>query len=96
MTDDAPTYEELLTKFNELKESNDKINAKLEETTKALNDSRALNTKLLLKDGVEPPTEPTPEPEPEPETMEQFVDSFIKKTCEHRNNIYGEKIYDIN
>ena len=96
MTEDAPTYEELLAKFNELKESNQKMEAKLEETANSLNESRALNTKLLLKDGVTPTPEPDPEPEPEPETVEQFVDSFIKKSCEKRNKDYGEIIYDVN
>ena len=104
MTDNpnAPTYDELLAKFNE---ATDKINEltskmssyedKLKQTENDLKSSRALNTKLMFNDpSVKAGIDPEPTPEPEPETLEQFVDSFAKVAVDHVNQKYRSTIYD--
>ena len=106
MTDNpnAPTYDELLAKFNE---ATDKINEltskmssyeeKIEQTEKDLKASRALNTKLMFNDPtVKTTLNPEPTPEPEPETLDQFLDSFAKKAVDIVNEKYRCKIYDYN
>lgn len=103
MADNAPTYDELLAKFNALSEENKEMSEKMQayegkisEMDDALKQSRALNTKLMFNDpSVGVPNEPDV-PEPEPETLEQFIDSFAKVAVEHVNIKYGEKIYGDN
>lgn len=104
MTDNpnAPTYDELLAKFNE---ANDKINEltskmnsyedKLKATENDLKASRALNTKLMFNDPtVKANLNPEPGPEHEPETLDQFLDSFANEAAKYVNAKHRCKIYD--
>ena len=104
MSENAPTYDELLSKYNEMMDKNKELSEKIASYDNKLNQmdddlrqARALNTKLMFDDpSVPAQMTPTPEDEPEPETLEQFIDSFAKVAVHNVNLKYGEKIYDDN
>lgn len=101
MSENAPTYDELLAKLNEAQSQNKELSEKIESTLNkvtSLEDSlaqaRALNTKLMFNDpSVPAQMNPDPEPDDEPETLDQFIDSFAKVAVHNVNLKYGEKIY---
>lgn len=98
---DAPTYDELLAKFNEqsqmiseLKEKYEASENKINSLNKDLETSRALNTKLMFEDTtVRVPNSEPVAVEPEPETMEQFIDSFVDKAIDIVNARNRKEIY---
>lgn len=104
MSENAPTYDELLSKYNEMMDKNKELSEKIasydnkiSQMDDDLKQARALNTKLMFDDpSVPAQMTPTPEDEPEPETLEQFIDSFAKVAVHNVNLKYGEKIYDDN
>lgn len=101
MSENAPTYDELLAKLNEAQSQNKELSEKIESTLNkvtSLEDSlaqaRALNTKLMFNDpSVPAQMNLDPEPDDEPETLDQFIDSFAKVAVHNVNLKYGEKIY---
>lgn len=104
MSENAPTYDELLSKLNELQSQNAELSEKMQASANkitsledSLSQARALNTKLMFDDpSVPAQMTPVPDDEPEPETLEQFIDSFAKVAIHNVNLKYGEKIYDDN
>lgn len=102
MAENAPTYDELMSKYNELVNKNKEMQTKMDsydekigKLTDDLETSRALNTKLMFQDTSVKESTNTMEPvsEPEPETLEMFIDSFNKEAVKIVNRKYGEKIY---
>ena len=101
MSENAPTYDELLSKYNEMMDKNKELSEKiasydnkLSQMDDDLKQARALNTKLMFDDpSVPAQMTPVPDDEPEPETLEQFIDSFAKVAIHNINLKYGEKIY---
>ena len=101
MSENAPTYDELLSKYNEMMDKNKELSEKIASYDNKLNQmdddlrqARALNTKLMFDDpSVPAQMTPVPDDEPEPETLEQFIDSFAKVEIHNINLKYGEKIY---
>lgn len=101
MSENAPTYDELLSKLNDLQSKNSELSEKIEASNNKiaslednLSQARALNTKLMFNDpSVPAQNTPVPDDEPEPETLEQFIDSFAKVAVHNVNLKYGEKIY---
>ena len=106
MSENAPTYDELLSKYNEMMDKNKELSEKIASYDNKLNQldddlrqARALNTKLMFDDPsvpVQSASSAETIEDTEPETLEQFIDSFAKVAVHNVNLKYGEKIYDDN